>query len=61
VIDAQGKAQTRPLVVAGSDGGFTAVKSGVRPGEMVVTDGQMVIKPGSAVKISQTGDGKTGA
>jgi multidrug efflux system membrane fusion protein len=60
VIDAQGKAQTRQIVVAGSDGGFTAVKSGVRPGETVVTDGQMVVKAGSAVRIA-SGAGTTGA
>jgi multidrug efflux system membrane fusion protein len=59
VIGKDGKATMRPLVVLMIQGTQAAVKSGVKPGEMVVTDGQMTLKPGSAVRVmkpaSETG------
>jgi multidrug efflux system membrane fusion protein len=52
VVGKDGKAVMRPIVIAGSQGGFTAIKSGINPGETVVTDGQMTLKPGSALRIT---------
>jgi multidrug efflux system membrane fusion protein len=51
VVGPDGKAVMRPIAIAGSEGTLTAIGSGVRPGEMVVTDGQSIIKVGSAVRI----------
>ncbi len=48
VIDAQGKAQSRPVeVVYGS--GLDAVVSGVQPGERIVLDGRQNLRAGVAV------------
>jgi multidrug efflux system membrane fusion protein len=51
VVGADGKVVVRPLVTEGTEGVLTAVKSGVKPGEVVVTDGQMILKAGSLVRI----------
>jgi len=58
VIGADGKAQMRPIVTEGTEGDLTAVKSGVKPGETVVTDGQMILKAGSAVRIIRAAAGQ---
>jgi len=51
VVGADGKAAMRPITIAGSEATLTAVASGVRPGEVVVTDGQSILKVGSPVRI----------
>jgi multidrug efflux system membrane fusion protein len=51
VIGPDGKAVMRPIKTAGAQGAVTAVKDGVKPGEIVITDGQMVVKAGSLVRI----------
>lgn len=51
VVDASNHASIRPVTLGGVEGGFTAIKSGLHPGEIVVTDGQMTLKAGSLVRI----------
>jgi multidrug efflux system membrane fusion protein len=51
VVGADGRAAMRPLITEGTEGALTAIKSGLKPGEIVVTDGQMTLKAGSPVRI----------
>ncbi len=51
VIGGNGKVAMRPIETLVIQGTQAAVKSGVKPGEMVVTDGQMTLKPGSSVRV----------
>lgn len=51
VVGAKNKVSMRPAVVAWTEGDVAAIKSGVRPGEIVVIDGQMILKDGSSVRI----------
>jgi multidrug efflux system membrane fusion protein len=51
VVAPEGRAVMRPIVIEGAEGAVTAVKSGVKPGEGVVTDGQMTLKAGSPVRV----------
>jgi multidrug efflux system membrane fusion protein len=44
-------AEYRPVVTGASSGGETVIEKGVRPGERVVTDGQLRIYPGAKLKI----------
>ncbi len=44
-------AEMRPVTVAFSEGNYSAIAQGIRPGETVVTDGQDKLQPGSAVDI----------
>jgi multidrug efflux system membrane fusion protein len=52
-------AEMRPVTVAFSQGGNTAITKGVAAGEAVVTDGQDKIQPGSPVEV-RGGDGGNG-
>jgi multidrug efflux system membrane fusion protein len=61
VVGADGKATMRPLVTEGTEGTQTAVKSGVKPGEIVVTDGQMILKPGAPVRIVKPASEQAGS
>lgn len=49
VVDAQQKAQLRPVRVSQEQDGISVIDSGLRAGERVVVDGQYKIKPGAAV------------
>ncbi len=49
VIDADQKAQVRPIVVDVSEGDKSLVASGLQVGEQVVFDGQSTLKPGAKV------------
>jgi multidrug efflux system membrane fusion protein len=51
VVGADKKAVVRPITLGGTEGGVTIVKTGVKPGETVVIDGQMTLKAGSLVKV----------
>jgi multidrug efflux system membrane fusion protein len=51
VVGPDKKAQMRPVQVSWTEGSTAVVTSGVKPGETVVTDGQMTLKNGSLVKI----------
>ena len=60
VIGRDGTVTMRPLVTIASQDSLTAVKSGIAPGEMVVTDGQMILKPGSHVRVVKPAPGQSG-
>lgn len=57
VVGANSKVAMRPIAVSWTQGATAVIKSGVRAGEIVVTDGQMVLKPGSLVRAPKTGAG----
>jgi len=59
VVGANKTVSMRPVVVAWTQGDTVAIKSGVRPGEIVVTDGQMILKAGSTVRIIQPAKRRT--
>lgn len=46
-----GHAQMRPIQVSTTQGGVAAIGGGVSPGETVVIDGQMALRPGAKVAI----------
>jgi multidrug efflux system membrane fusion protein len=52
VVGADGHAVVRPLTLTATEGANAIVQSGVRPGELVVIDGQMTLKNGSLVRIA---------
>jgi multidrug efflux system membrane fusion protein len=49
VVGAGDKAAVRPITVLATEDAVAVIKSGLRPGEVVVTDGQMSLKAGSVV------------
>jgi multidrug efflux system membrane fusion protein len=51
VVGPDSKVSARPIVVAVTEGSLAVIKTGLKPGETVVTDGQMILKPGSKVAI----------
>jgi len=51
VVGANKTVSMRPVTVAWTQGSTVVVKSGVQAGETVVTDGQMILKAGSSVRI----------
>jgi membrane fusion protein, multidrug efflux system len=51
VVGANKTVSMRPVTVAWTQGTTDVVKSGIRAGETVVTDGQMILKAGSPVRI----------
>jgi multidrug efflux system membrane fusion protein len=50
VVGKDKKVSVRPVMVAWTQGTDAVIGSGVRPGEIVVTDGQMVLRPGSLIR-----------
>jgi membrane fusion protein, multidrug efflux system len=48
--------EMRPVIIARTAGRETILKSGVKPGETIVTDGQLRLVPGSRISIK----GETG-
>jgi multidrug efflux system membrane fusion protein len=62
VVGPDGKAVMRPLKVGPTEGNTAVILSGVSPGETVVIDGQLTLKPGAPVRAGQAGAGgrKTG-
>jgi multidrug efflux system membrane fusion protein len=50
VVGAGSVATIRPLKVAATQGDIAIIASGVKPGETVVVDGQMILKAGSKVR-----------
>ncbi len=61
VVGPDMKASMRPLVIAATQDQVAVVKSGIKPGETVVTDGQLSLKPGAAVSVHGGGQGKGAA
>ncbi|HZC15362.1 MAG TPA: efflux RND transporter periplasmic adaptor subunit [Caulobacteraceae bacterium] len=53
VVGANNKVSMRPITVSWTQGQLAVIKSGVKPGEIVVTDGQMILKAGSSVRVVQ--------
>ncbi len=51
VVTSDLKAESRAIVVARTQGGETVVEKGLRPGEKVVTDGQLRLVPGAKVEV----------
>jgi multidrug efflux system membrane fusion protein len=51
VVGPGGKALMRPVTVSWTQGSTAVIKSGVRPGDVVVVDGQMTLKAGSRVVV----------
>ena len=53
--DAKGdlKGNLRPVMVGATVEGETVIEKGVAPGETVVTDGQLLLAPGSKVEIKK--------
>lgn len=67
VANSQGRAENRNVVTGITSGGVTVIQKGVRPGETVITDGQLDLYPGAKIRImpspsggSQTGSGGAG-
>jgi multidrug efflux system membrane fusion protein len=52
-VGADGKAAMRPVRVEGVHGDLAVIAQGVKAGDRVVTDGQLTLKPGAAVKARQ--------
>lgn len=61
VVGADHKVQVRPLVVGATQDSLSVIKSGLKPGETVVTDGQMTLKPGSTVAVPSQAPAKKSA
>ncbi len=55
VVGAGAKVALRPIMISATQDTTALVKSGLRPGETVVTDGQMILKPGMGVSVRQAG------
>jgi multidrug efflux system membrane fusion protein len=53
VVGAAHKVVMQPVAVSWTQGATVVIKSGVRSGQLVVTDGQMILKPGSLIRIVQ--------
>jgi multidrug efflux system membrane fusion protein len=49
VVGADHKAQLRPIKVAATQDAQAVISSGLKEGEVVVTDGQLTLKPGATV------------
>jgi len=52
VVKPDNTVEARPVTVALSDGDTSAIGAGLEPGDKVVTEGQLRLKPGAAVKPS---------
>ncbi len=61
VVGPDNKATVRPIVVGATQDATAVIKSGLKVGETVVTDGQMVLKPGSLVAIHAQAPAKKSA
>lgn len=60
VVDAEGTAELRPVKLARQDESDAVLDEGVRPGETVVTDGQLRLVPGAKVEVKEGLGGATG-
>ena len=57
VVSSDNHAENRPVKVARTIGGETVVSEGIKPGETVVTDGQLRLLPGVEVQIRAADSG----
>jgi membrane fusion protein, multidrug efflux system len=53
-------ADMRPVTVSYSEGKYSAISQGIQPGDVVVTDGQDKLQPGTKVEIASNGGGPGG-
>jgi multidrug efflux system membrane fusion protein len=60
VVKSEGMVELRPVVVGRSTNGETVIEKGLRPGETVVTDGQLLLAPGTRVSVKGQGNGENG-
>jgi multidrug efflux system membrane fusion protein len=58
VVEEDKTVAARPVQVEGTDTEFAVIRSGLKPGETVVTEGQFQLKPGALVEVREPGDGK---
>jgi membrane fusion protein, multidrug efflux system len=54
VLKTDQTAEIRPVTVERNAGGYAVVSSGLRPGETVVTDGQIMIFPGAHLQVKSS-------
>jgi multidrug efflux system membrane fusion protein len=59
VVKADGTVEARPVTVARTEGANSVIRSGLRAGEIVVTDGQLQLNPGSRVSVKAPVSGST--
>jgi multidrug efflux system membrane fusion protein len=57
VVKPEGVVELRPIVVGRSMNGETVIQKGLNPGETVVTDGQLLLTPGTKVSVKEQGKG----
>jgi RND family efflux transporter MFP subunit len=60
VVSPGAKAIERPVTVEATEQGVAAISKGLRDGDIVVTDGQMSLAPGSKVQVHGPGAGGQG-
>jgi multidrug efflux system membrane fusion protein len=60
VVGPGDKAINLPVNVVATEGAISVIQGGLRPGQLVVTDGQMGLKRGSPVSYGQRGGGGPG-
>ena len=58
IVDANGKVQQRPITLDRAIGDAWLVSSGLEPGELVIVEGMMKVKPGISVKVVPFENGK---
>jgi len=51
IVEPGNKVSARPVKVGWTEGTMAVISAGLRPGETVVTDGQMILKAGSVVRV----------
>ncbi|HXC60440.1 MAG TPA: hypothetical protein VN645_14085, partial [Steroidobacteraceae bacterium] len=56
-----GKARLRPLQIEAQQDELTVVRSGVKPGDIVVVEGQASLRPDARVSVRKATDAGTGA
>jgi membrane fusion protein, multidrug efflux system len=60
VVRPDSVAVVKPVTVLNDDGTFDAIKGDVKPGDRVITDGQLRVVPGAKVAIGGRGSGRGG-
>ena len=55
MVKDDGTAELRPVTLGQRQGDLVIVAAGVKPGEQVVTNGQMGVMPGGKVRVDDTG------
>jgi len=52
IVGKDNKVTVHPVSISWTQGDTVVIKSGVKPGDVVVTDGQMILKAGSLIRIA---------